>query len=168
VSPRQEADHLSIVMHELRNPLVGIEAAARILAKDLKAHPAGKQASAIASETRHMLALLESVWKKHPDPNIATSYADLAAGPDVLWEALSERTRLVFDMYVDRDEKDDAADAMALWDTTNRQDWHICELAHLGSKVVAYGQGRYSAEEELVHAIDRHYVRRMDFLRPEE
>ena len=79
-----------------------------------------------------------------------------------------ERTRLVFDMYVDRDEKDDAADAMALWDTTNRQDWHICELAHLGSKVVAYGQGRYSAEEELVHAIDRHYVRRMDFLRPEE
>ena len=61
MSPRQEADHLSIVMHELRNPLVGIEAAARILAKDLKAHPAGKQASAIASETRHMLALLESV-----------------------------------------------------------------------------------------------------------
>jgi signal transduction histidine kinase len=61
MSPRRDADHLSIVMHELRNPLVGIEAAARVLAKDLKAHPTGQRASAIASEARHMLALLESV-----------------------------------------------------------------------------------------------------------
>ncbi len=75
-----------------------------------------------------------------------------------------EKTRLVFDLYVDRDESDSAEDAMALWDTTNRQDWHICELAHLGSKTAAYVQGRYSGEEELVHAIDRHYLRRMGFL----
>lgn len=70
-----------------------------------------------------------------------------------------DHTHLVFDLYVDRDEPHDAADAMAFWDTTNRQDWHICEMAHLGSKTAAYTQGRYSLEEEVVHAIDRHYLR---------
>ncbi len=77
-----------------------------------------------------------------------------------------ERTRLVFDLYVDRDEPDPAADAMAFWDTTNRQDWHICEMAHLGSKTAAYTQGRYSSEEEVVHMIDRYYLQRMGWLGP--
>ncbi len=75
-----------------------------------------------------------------------------------------DRTRLMFDLYVDRDEPDLAADAMAFWDTTNRQDWHICEMAHLGSKTVAYKQGRYSGEEEVVHLIDRYYLKRMGLL----
>ncbi len=75
-----------------------------------------------------------------------------------------ERTRLVFDLYVDRDEADPAEDAMGFWDTTNRQDWHICEMAHLGSKTVAYTQGRYSSEEEVVHLIDRYYLQRMRLL----
>lgn len=75
-----------------------------------------------------------------------------------------DRTRLVFDLYVDRDEADPATDAMGFWDTTNRQDWHICELAHLGSKTVAYTQGRYSGEEEVVHLVDRYYLRRMGLL----
>ncbi len=78
----------------------------------------------------------------------------------------AERTRLIFDLYVDRDEADPATDAMAFWDTTNRQDWHICEMAHLGSKTAAYGQGRYSTEEEVVHAVDRFYLREMGFLGP--
>ncbi len=74
-----------------------------------------------------------------------------------------ERTRLVFDLYVDRDETDPADDAMKFWDITNRQDWHICELAHLGSKTMAYRQGRYSSEEELVHRIDRYYLAKMGY-----
>jgi signal transduction histidine kinase len=49
------------MLHELRNPLVGIEAAARVLARELAAHPGAKRASAIASEARHLLAMLESV-----------------------------------------------------------------------------------------------------------
>lgn len=73
-------------------------------------------------------------------------------------------TKLVFDLYVDRDEPDSAADAMAFWDKTNRQDWHICEMVHLGSKTVAYDQGRYSTEEEVVHAVDRFYLKEMGFL----
>ncbi len=75
-----------------------------------------------------------------------------------------ERTRLVFDLYVDRDEPDSAKDAMEFWDLTNRQDWHICELAHLGSKTAAYTQGRYSTEEDAVHAIDRFYLRAAGYL----
>jgi len=74
-------------------------------------------------------------------------------------------TRLVFDLYVDRDEPGSAGDAMAFWETTNRQDWHICEMAHLGAKTAGYTQGRYSGEEEVVHAIDRFYLRRMGWLK---
>lgn len=72
-----------------------------------------------------------------------------------------ERTRLMFDLYVDRDEPDPATDAMEFWESTNRQDWHICEMAHLGSKTVAYTQGRYSTEEDTVHAIDQYYLHQM-------
>ncbi len=74
-----------------------------------------------------------------------------------------ERTRLVFDLFVDRDEKDPADDAMAFWEMTNRQDWHICELAQLGARTVGYTQGRYSSQEDTVHRLDRHYLERMGF-----
>jgi len=76
-----------------------------------------------------------------------------------------ETTRLVFEIYVHRDEKDPAADAMEFWEMTNRQDWHICEMAHLGSKTAGYFQGRYSSEEEVVHLVDRYYLKRMGLLR---
>jgi glycine betaine catabolism A len=72
-----------------------------------------------------------------------------------------EKTRLVFEVYAHRDETDQATDAMEFWEMTNRQDWHICEMAHLGSKTVAYRQGRYSSEEEVVHLVDRYYLRQM-------
>ncbi|MCI4364503.1 MAG: aromatic ring-hydroxylating dioxygenase subunit alpha [Thermoplasmata archaeon] len=77
-----------------------------------------------------------------------------------------DRTRLVFDVYVDRDEAHSADDAMGFWETTNRQDWHICEMAHLGSKTSAYTQGRYSTEEEVVHLVDQYYLGRMGWLGP--
>jgi glycine betaine catabolism A len=75
-----------------------------------------------------------------------------------------EHTRLVFEVYVHRDEQDPATDAMEFWEMTNRQDWHICEMAHLGSKTAAYFQGRYSTEEEVVHLVDRYYLKRMGLL----
>ncbi len=75
-----------------------------------------------------------------------------------------EHTRLVFEVYVHRDEPDPATDAMEFWEMTNRQDWHICEMAHLGSKTSAYFQGRYSTEEEVVHLVDRYYLKRMGLL----
>ena len=54
-------DDLAIVLHELRNPLVGIDAAARVLASELNGHPATPRARSIASEARHMLHLLQRV-----------------------------------------------------------------------------------------------------------
>lgn len=72
-----------------------------------------------------------------------------------------ERTRLLFDIYVQGEQTDPAEDAMEFWEMTNRQDWHICEMAHLGSKTAAYFQGRYSSEEEVVHLVDQYYLKRM-------
>ena len=91
-------------------------------------------------------------------PDYATFDWFVPLGPD--------RTRLIFDVYVHRDEPDPAEDAMEFWEMTNRQDWHICEMAHLGSKTAAYFQGRYSSEEEVVHLVDRYYLRRMGLLGP--
>jgi signal transduction histidine kinase len=54
-------DDLLLLLHELRNPLVGINAAARVLANELNGHPATGRASAIAAEARHMLDLLDRV-----------------------------------------------------------------------------------------------------------
>ncbi|MDE3194141.1 MAG: HAMP domain-containing histidine kinase [Chloroflexota bacterium] len=58
---RGDADHLSIVIHELRNPLIGIDAAARVLAGELGSHPAAKRATAIAAEAKALLGLLDGV-----------------------------------------------------------------------------------------------------------
>lgn len=60
-SRSEREEYLALIIHELRNPLVGIDAAARVLAKDLGAHPAAQRASQVAAEARHLLELLESV-----------------------------------------------------------------------------------------------------------
>lgn len=61
VARADTGEYLSLVIHELRNPLVGIDAAARVMARDLGAHPAARRAERVAEEARHMLELLESV-----------------------------------------------------------------------------------------------------------
>jgi Rieske 2Fe-2S family protein len=40
------------------------------------------------------------------------------------------------------------------WDITNREDWHVCELQQLGTKMRAYTPGRYAANEGMVHEFD--------------
>lgn len=57
----RDGDDLSLVIHELRDPLVGIDAAARVLERELGTHPAGRRASQIASEARHLIGLLDGV-----------------------------------------------------------------------------------------------------------
>ena len=49
----------------------------------------------------------------------------------------------------------DPSDAIDFWDTVNRQDWYVCELAQKGVGTTGYTAGRYSAEESDVHAFDR-------------
>ena len=52
----------------------------------------------------------------------------------------------------------DPADGVEIWDVTNRQDWHMCELAQQGVSSRAYAPGPYSREESLLAAFDREYL----------
>ena len=52
----------------------------------------------------------------------------------------------------------DPTDGIALWDTTNRQDWRVCELAQRGVSSRAYVPGLYSRQESLLAAFDREYL----------
>ena len=49
----------------------------------------------------------------------------------------------------------DPADAIAFWDLTNGQDWHVCELQQRGTRSSSWIAGRYSNQEASVHAFDR-------------
>jgi len=49
----------------------------------------------------------------------------------------------------------DASDAIAFWDLTNTQDWHVCELQQRGTASRSWVSGRYSNLEESVHAFDQ-------------
>jgi Rieske 2Fe-2S family protein len=48
----------------------------------------------------------------------------------------------------------DPSEAVAFWDLTNRQDWHVCELQHRGTRSRSWLAGRYSNQEPSVHAFD--------------
>ena len=49
----------------------------------------------------------------------------------------------------------DPSDAVAFWDLTNRQDWHVCELQQRGTRSSSWVAGRYSNQEASVHAFDQ-------------
>ena len=49
----------------------------------------------------------------------------------------------------------DPSDAIAFWDLTNTQDWHVCELQQRGTRSRSWVAGRYSNQEESVHAFDQ-------------
>jgi Rieske 2Fe-2S family protein len=49
----------------------------------------------------------------------------------------------------------DPSDAIAFWDLTNSQDWHVCELQQRGTGSRSWVAGRYSNLEEGVHSFDQ-------------
>jgi Rieske 2Fe-2S family protein len=49
-------------------------------------------------------------------------------------------------------------DAVRFWDTTNREDWEVCELSQLGVASKAYSPTPYSPRESLLAAFDREYL----------
>ena len=49
----------------------------------------------------------------------------------------------------------DASEAIDFWNLTNTQDWHVCELQQNGTKSRSWVAGRYSNQEEGVHAFDQ-------------
>ncbi len=56
----------------------------------------------------------------------------------------------------------DPSDGVEIWDITNRQDWHMCELAQKGVSSRAYRPGVYSKQESLLAAFDREYLGSME------
>ncbi len=52
----------------------------------------------------------------------------------------------------------DPKGAIAFWDMTNRQDWHVCQLTQKGVSSRAYVPGPYSELESIVAAFDREYL----------
>ncbi len=56
----------------------------------------------------------------------------------------------------------DPSDAVEFWDTTNRQDWRVCELSQLGVSSRAYAPGPYAHAEGLLWAFDQEYLQRLE------
>src|SRR5262249_18799018 len=54
----------------------------------------------------------------------------------------------------------DPEDAVAFWDQTNRQDWHVCEQMQLGLGSRAYRPAPYSHREELLPQFDQIILQR--------
>jgi glycine betaine catabolism A len=76
-----------------------------------------------------------------------------------LWPVAPDRTINVCEWHFHPDEMAregfSASDAVDLWDMTNRQDWHVCELSQAGIGSRAYTPGPYSNREDLLYAFDR-------------
>jgi Rieske 2Fe-2S family protein len=80
----------------------------------------------------------------------------------MLWPVAPDRTRIVCEwLFASGAVRPPAAgpeDAIAFWDRTNRQDWHVCELAQQGVSSRAYTPGPYAVQESLLAAFDREYL----------
>ncbi|MBV6415889.1 MAG: Carnitine monooxygenase oxygenase subunit [Steroidobacteraceae bacterium] len=55
----------------------------------------------------------------------------------------------------------DPSDVVEFWDTTNRQDWALCERAQAGVTSRGYRPGPYQSSEDCVHIFDRWYADRL-------
>jgi Rieske 2Fe-2S family protein len=85
-----------------------------------------------------------------------------------LWPQSPERTLIVCDWLFHPDAARvgqavyNPDDAIEFWDTTNKQDWHVCELSQQGIRSRAYTPGPYSSRESIPAAWDRYYLQRFE------
>jgi Rieske 2Fe-2S family protein len=81
----------------------------------------------------------------------------------LIWPQAPDRVRIFCDWYFHPDAfgRDDfnPNDAVAFWDMTNKQDWHVCELSQQGIASRRYQPGPYSPRESIPAAFDREYLR---------
>jgi Rieske 2Fe-2S family protein len=83
----------------------------------------------------------------------------LSLHPDYLlthqvWSVEPGRSTVHCDWYFPAGADSDQEDVVDFWDLTNRQDWHVCELQQRGTASRGYTPGRYSDQEDAVHAFD--------------
>jgi Rieske 2Fe-2S family protein len=97
-------------------------------------------------------------------PNALVSLHPDYAMLHTLWPRAADRTDVVCEWFFEPAtigaDDFDPSDAIDFWDQVNREDWHVCELTQLGVRNRGAVAGRYSAEEEDVHAFDVMVARR--------
>jgi Rieske 2Fe-2S family protein len=83
-----------------------------------------------------------------------------------LWPLAVDRTQIVCEWHFHPDQMArpdfDPSDAVEFWELTNKQDWELSELAQRGIGSRGYQPGPYSNREELLHALDRLVVERVE------
>ena len=116
-------------------------------------HRGGRPALAGMTELDERRICYDLIWpltfiSTHPDYILVHQLEPLAV----------DRTRVVCDWLFEPATMAapgfDASDAYEFWDTTNRQDWHVCELQQRGTRSRSWTAGRYSNQEPSVHAFD--------------
>jgi Rieske 2Fe-2S family protein len=81
------------------------------------------------------------------------------------WPVSPAQTRVVCEWLFTQEAvagKDfDPSDVVEFWDTTNRQDWALCERTQAGVSSRGFRQGPYQPSEDCVHTFDRWYADRL-------
>lgn len=98
-------------------------------------------------------------------PNMLLSLHPDYVMTHTIWPAGPGRSDIACEFLFDRDEVArpdfDPSDAVDFWDLTNRQDWHVCELAWQGTQSGGYTKGRLSSLEWMVHIFDNFVADRL-------
>ena len=105
-------------------------------------------------------------------PNLFLSLHPDYVMTHTLWPRAVNQTEVICEWHFHPDEMKrpefDASDAVEFWDTTNREDWRICELSQLGIQSRAYQPGPYTPLEGLPKAFDRMILRAVELKRSDK
>jgi Rieske 2Fe-2S family protein len=75
-----------------------------------------------------------------------------------LWPRGADRTEVVCEWFFEPETIAapgfDPTDAVEFWDQVNREDWQVCELTQHGMTTRGFTPGRYTMQEDDVHAFD--------------
>jgi Rieske 2Fe-2S family protein len=92
-------------------------------------------------------------------PNLLLSLHPDYMMTHTLWPRAVDRTEILCEWHFHPDTIAEAGfcpdNSVEFWDTTNRQDWHVCEQMQLGVRSRAYRPGPYSSREDLLFGFDR-------------
>jgi len=81
-----------------------------------------------------------------------------------MWPKAVDQTEIVCEWHFHPDEIRkpgfNPQDAVEFWDITNKQDWHLSDMAQQGISSKGYQPGPYSNREELLLALDRWVLER--------